>query len=122
MTLGKTFLNVNPYIPVHLWVIVSNPTPDDAVVMFNLTSWRKGCDETCLIKANEHPFVKHDSVVAYGRGQLLTRTDWNRLQRLGFCQEHQPLSDVLLKRIQQGALDSEYTNIKLQEIVRNSMS
>lgn len=121
MTLGETFLNTNPYIAVHLWAIVSNPTPHDAVVMFNFTSWRPGCDETCLIKPSEHPFVKHDTVIAYRRGQLLTRAAWNELQRLGFYLRHEPLSDSLLRRIQQGALDSEFTPIDLQEIVRASM-
>ena len=122
MTLGETFLNTNPYIAVHLWAIVSTPTVEHAVVMFNFTSWKSGCDETCLIKTGEHPFVQHDTVVAYRRGQLLSRAAWNELQRLGFYQEHAALSDSLLRRIQQGALDSEFTPIDLQDIIRACMS
>ena len=90
--------------------------------MFNFTSWNSGCDQTCIVKPGEHPFVKHDTVIAYGRGLLLERTARNELQRLGFYQGHAALSDSLLKRIQQGALDSEFTPIHLQDIVRSCMS
>jgi hypothetical protein len=121
LNLGDTFLNLNPYIATHLWAIVSTPTPEDQVVMFNFTSRKPGCDETCVIRRGEHPFVKHDTAVAYRRGRLLSRTDWNKLQELGFYEAQPPLSNALLKRIQQGALDSEFTPIGLQEIVRACM-
>jgi hypothetical protein len=122
VNLGDTFLNINPYIAQHLWAIVSNPATDGRVVMFNFTSRHPGCEETCIIRRGEHPFVKHDTIVAYQRGQWLSRADWDQLQKLGFCQPHSSLTPSLLLRIQRGALDCDLTPIGFLEIIRASMS
>ena len=121
MKLGDTFINLNPDSPEHLWVVASLPTPDGSLVIFNLTSHRSGCDETCVVEPGEHPFVKHRSVVAYARGQSLPAQAVKYMQARKLYQPHQPVSAALLDRIQRGALASEFTPQKLQAAVRESM-
>ena len=121
MSLGDTFLNLNPDSPVHLWIIASNPTADGHIVILNLTTRVQGCDETCIVHAGEHVFVKHDSVVAYQRGQLIPTSVLGLMKRMGCYRSMEPLSRELLKRVQQGALDSAFAPPKVQNLIRQSL-
>ena len=50
---------------------VTDPNQESEVVVFNFTSWSRHPDNTCLIKAGEHPFVTRDTVVAIKHGEEL---------------------------------------------------
>jgi hypothetical protein len=121
LRVGDCFLNQNPGSPEHLWIVVAGPTPAGELAIFNITSWREGCDESCIVERGEHPFVQHKSVVAYARGQLLSDETWALLQRHG-CTMKPPVSAELLRKIQDGALASDFTPGKLQTLVRQELS
>jgi len=114
VNLGDTIL------ATHLWVVCSTPTQDGEAVIFNLTTRRRDSDTNCVIVAGEHPFVKKESVIAYERGQLMNVQQWVKAQNLG-AKIYAPVSPGLLFRIQQGALKSDLTPQKLQQIVRQSL-
>jgi hypothetical protein len=116
LKIGDTLFNLHPSSPRHLWVLAAGPTDEAEFVMFNLTSMRDGCDKSCVIQPGEHVHVHHPTVVAYMRGQIVTDIF---LQSLGsLCSWQQPVSQPLLERIQQGALDSYFTKQRQQAIVR----
>jgi hypothetical protein len=121
LTIGDSFVNQNLGSPEHLWIVVAGPTLADEFVIFNITSWREGCDESCIVESGEHSFVQHRSVVAYARGQLLSREMWALLQRYG-CNMKARVSPELLRKVQEGALASDFTAGKLQSIVREALS
>ncbi len=121
LRIGDTFLNQNPGSPEHLWVVAAGPTTQGEFVIFNLTSWREGCDESCVVQAGEHPFIAHKSVIAYARGQFLSDTNWALLLRYG-CKKQAPVSPGLLKKIQEGALASEFTAGKFQSAIRAAVT
>lgn len=121
LRLGDTFLNQNPGSPEHLWVVVAGPTSAGEFVIFNFTSWRDGCDESCVVQSGEHPYIAHKSVIAYARGQSLSNAAWALLQRYG-CTIKRRVSPELLRKIQEGALASEFTAGKFQSAVRAALS
>lgn len=103
---------------IHLWVICSGPQPpDDAVVAFNLTSKDWDSDTSCVIQAGEHPYVRHESVIAYQYGELFRPDHIARLKLLA-PREYDPVSPELLLRIQQGAVASPDTREQLKKIMR----
>ena len=121
LELGDTFINLNPGSPEHLWVVTTPPDHEGSVVIFNVTTRRPGCDTTCVVVAGEHPFVKHESVIQYNRGQVFTATALDALRRLACFQAHAAATRHLVYKIQRGALDSERTPQKLQEIVSRNL-
>lgn len=120
LSVGSTFLNQNPGSPEHLWIVVAGPTDGAEFVIFNLTTWKDGCDESCIVRRGDHPFVTHDSFIAYARGQILSTNNWILLQRYG-CTIRDPVSPELLDRIRHGALASDFTPQKLQRIVQTAL-
>lgn len=120
MKLGDTYL----LIKGHLWVVASTRASDGSVVMFMLTSRKPHTtDLNCLILAGEHPFVKHDTVVAYELGKIMSVADQQFIiQRPGLVPPQQPVSELLLERIQKGALQSDLTAQKIQTVIEVSMA
>ena len=112
LTIGSAFVNQNPSSPEHLWIVVA-VTKEGNAVIFNVTTTRPGCDATCPIVVGDHPFVKHDSVIAYGRGQLVTPETFAVLQKAG-CSMERAASVELVNRIREGAMKSPFTPQRLQ--------
>ncbi len=116
MKIGDTFFNLHPSSPRYLWIVTAGPTTEDELLIFNFTSATDGCDESCVVLPGEHPHVHHRTIVAYGRGSLARRSILTSPRSL--CSVQQSVSAGLLRRIQQGALDSQFTKQRFQAIVR----
>jgi hypothetical protein len=101
----------------HLLIICSDPLADGSVVAFNLTSKDWDSDLTCVVKPGEHPYVKHDSVIAYHWGEFLTPRHIERLLLFAPVQ-YGPVSPELLRRIQEGALASDDTRPDIKKDIR----
>lgn len=103
---GVTFLSPNPDYPTeHLYIIIS-PIIEERVLFVNVTTKKESSDTTCILKKGDHPFIRHDSVINYGDAKdtevkLIKKAIETKLFAL-----QDPISDALLKRIQQGALTS----------------
>ncbi len=115
LTVGFAFVNQNPGSPEHLWIVVEVTSGGDAVI-FNVTTERSDSDTTCRLKAGEHPFIVHDSVVAYNRGQLIAQAVFAQLQKAGYLIQP-PASPALVKKIRNGARQSPFTPKKLSALL-----
>lgn len=120
MNLGDTFVNLNPSSPSHLWIVISNETPEGWVIV-NLTTYRDGCEETCILDVGDHPWIQKTSIVHYIRSSLLSQSAFGHMQRLGVHDPKEPLEREVLRRVQQGALASPHMKKKYKEIVRESL-
>jgi len=116
MKIGDTFLGALPGETRHLWVVITTPNDQNEVVIVNLTS--RPCDETCRIQAGEHPFVKKPTVVRYQDARLCSISLLEIACKKNLFLAHQPVSEDLLRRIQEGALKSEFTPGKVVREVR----
>jgi len=125
LTKGDTFLirtgpNLDDY---HLFVIVSDPnlTSDETVLCVNFTSTPK--DKSCIIKAGEHPFVKHDTYIDYQTGRELTIGYIEKRLKDGtddfkLYTNSAPVTASLLERIIQGGKQTKKIPLKFKKYFR----
>jgi hypothetical protein len=93
----------------HLWVVITHPDgAEGRFVMANVTSLKAyTVDMTCVLHVGDHPFVKHDSVIAYGDAkEWWMNGDSGYDDRLAqnMVYPDAPLDVAVLRRIQEGAL------------------
>lgn len=59
----------------HLFIICAANDNRDALFLATLAKWRNSlCDDTCILYAGEHPFIKAKSYIMY-RNTRVERTD-----------------------------------------------
>ena len=120
MEVGETFRSLSDNDPDgHLWVIVAK-NENSELVCFNISTLRAHSDKTCIIEAGEHDFIKHISVVYYAQGLVFSKHKLDQKILNDYATGF--ISDALLQKIQQGALDSEETPQKLQSLVQDYLN
>lgn len=73
--LGQTFVNKEADgIPSHLWMVLSDPQRDPAVVVIGNLSTNSGPGENqgCVVEKGEHPFVSRTSYVRCDQVRVTT--------------------------------------------------
>jgi hypothetical protein len=93
----------------HLWVVITHPEgPKGQFIMVNVTSLRSyTADTTCILHDGDHPFIHHDSVIAYSDAEeWWVHGDCGYDDRLAqqMIEPNAPLNDAVLRRVQDGAL------------------
>lgn len=116
---GYTYINVDPYFPLHLWFVCTWPDREGRVVTLNLTSFDSCVDPTCLIVPGEHPFVTHDSLIEYQRGKLTQLTQIEQALDFALFVPRQVAADALMTKIRQGALVSEFASFGVKAAITN---
>lgn len=115
MTIGESFIASVARRDGHLWVVITEPSPRNYIALVNLTTRRPPCDDSCIVTVGEHPFVRHESVVAYRHARMIDS------DLLASQVQHQPASLALVRRMQEGALVSDYTADKVKAVVGEMM-
>jgi hypothetical protein len=117
MEAGDTFLLTK--VDDHLWVILSDPGQDaDQVLVVSVTTWRQGKDPACMIGRNEHPFVTHESCMAYIEARALSRANLFTFKDSGLLKLLDPVSAGLLGRMREGAARSDHLKPAFKDILR----
>lgn len=118
MQAGDTFLLASGRVPtLHLWVILWGPAgPADAYLAVMLTTLRPYSDKACTLTAGDHPFIRHDTAVAYREVQRFTEEKLQHLIGNGTAKPRQPLDRAILERIRAGFFTSAYTPYALVSI------
>lgn len=92
----------------HLQVVITPPTEGE-VVTVSITTRRKRSETLVQLHLGDHPFIKHDSVVAYAYARIRTVEEIETAIQGGTARKREPVSSQLLKRIQSGLIDSDFT-------------
>ena len=94
----------------HLWVEISDPLRDENhILVVTFTTYRPWKDGTCRIQPGEHEFVTEETCVQYlacGEVKLGVLEEWLDSGRIA---TKKPVSPELLRRIREGAFDSNHT-------------
>jgi hypothetical protein len=94
----------------HLWVILWGPAgAARAFLSIYLTTLRAHSDRSCVIVPGEHPFIQHDTAVAYGEAQRWPEERLLQLIADGIAKPRQPVSAALLGRLRDGFFASPRT-------------
>ena len=91
----------------HTHIIISAVTPEGKVLTVNWTTLDAEClDDACILRANEHEDIRHDSSIAYSRAELRSAAKMNSALAAGLLEQRPRLSPEILRRVVQGGLDS----------------
>jgi len=103
--------------PFHIWIIITLPDENGEAVVVNLSSYKPGEEEdsTCVLQRSDYPeYIRCPTVVVYRKAK------WGPVG--GF--KNSPLfkrmpsvSATTLRKIQQGALDSDFMKNRFQRII-----
>ncbi len=92
----------------HLWVVIT-PPKDDEVITVSVTTQRRHSETLVKLKDGDHPFIRHDSVVAYAYSRIRTVEDIEAAITAGTAKRREPMSKEIVDRIRAGLLDSDFT-------------
>lgn len=121
MRAGFAFIFADRPDVEHLWFVVV--VKDGTAVIANFTSWRLGYDESCVVEAGEHPFLRKRSIVLYSAARVVPICNLEAALKKKGCREFgHPLSAELLLKIQRGAISSPQTPLKARSLVETLFS
>jgi hypothetical protein len=119
--IGDTFFGTTvPGAPPHLYVIISNPDPDGNVILVNLTSQTLN-DRNCLLSPGDHPFVAKETAIAYDKPENLHPEQIKKAIQSGIWRQKERFRPEVLRRIQDGALQSDDFFKKFRLAVQSSL-
>jgi hypothetical protein len=106
---GDTFLTGDEQEDtLHLWIILTPPSEGE-VVTASVTTKRRNSERLVELHPGDHPFIVHDSVIAYSYTRIRTVEEIEIALASGAAKIREPVTPELLRRICSGLLDSDFT-------------
>jgi hypothetical protein len=106
--------------PCHLWVIASDPDPAGNSLIVSLTSLKGSKDQTVILHAGEHPFIKWATCVAYGQSDLISEEKLSNFIAQGNARMHtSPMKPETTNLIFDGFLASDFTKNRIRNYVKD---
>ena len=103
----------------HLWIILTDPTPHPGYVLaVMVVTQRPHSDTTVVLRAGDHPFIKHDSCVSYSTAKAMSVTLLESWLKAGDAQMKAPLSPSILDSVRKGLVASDFTVNALRDYYR----
>lgn len=100
---------------VHLFVVCSDPCEQQKVVLVPFATYTNDlCDQTCLVFAGEHPFVRHKSYVLYRNARIVGCEEISRGIANGALRVHDDLNGQTFLKVKNGLCRSLYTPRKIK--------
>lgn len=118
LSVGNTFLiPTPPNNKQHLFIIIAIEQSSRVALLVNVISPKIGCDESCCIKAGEHPFLIYNSVINYADARITPISNLEYSLKQSIIKKESPVSRALLKKVQNGALISPDIPIKYRNFL-----
>ena len=105
----------------HLWVVITPPSEGEVVTVCVVTAHRRS-ERLVVLNRGDHPFIQHESVIAYLHSKIRAVFDIEELLEKGFAKKRDPVTPQLLKRIQAGLVDSDFTPNGIRAYFREVMA
>lgn len=94
----------------HLFIVLTAPKGQPpVVVMVNITTRRPTSDCTVVLTPSDHPFVKHESVVAFEHAMTFEVSKLENGLQKGLLKKYPDIDDALFEVIKHGLLNSPRT-------------
>lgn len=121
---GATLLMPSGHEGKHLFVVLNNPAtfqgygPRPHIVLVNVSTVRPGIphDTSCLLAAGCHPFVKHESFVAYRHTRIEPVAHVEEMVKQRLFEPKDPVTVELLTAINAGLRKSPFTKREFKEL------
>lgn len=124
MSKGKSFLSAPEATAGgdekrHLRIVITNPDAELNQVVVSVTTLKCPSvqDCACVLKAGDHHFIKHDSIVDYKRTIIMSSVEiFNGINR-GLLIDKQNVEPEVLKRIITAAKQSRYIPPEIKNMI-----
>jgi hypothetical protein len=95
---------------MHLFIVLTALEGEPSiVVMVNITTRRPTSDSTVILISSDHPFVKHESVIAFEHASFFEVKKLENGLRNGKLSKYPDISDTLFTAVKNGLLNSPRT-------------
>lgn len=94
---------------LHLRVVATPPAADGCFVSVSVTTRRKNSENLVILQPGDHPFLRHESVVAYRFSEIAWVETVEAAIESGEARKREPLAANVLRRLQEGLIESEFT-------------
>jgi hypothetical protein len=101
----------------HLYVVISDPQ-QPRVVLVSLTTKRRFTDTACELTVGDHPFVQHDSCVAYEYAEIVEVAAIEAKIATGDIRLREEFGKEMILRIWEGAERTRNLSNRCTEILR----
>lgn len=121
MKCGDTFLMPAPggNATPHLWVVITEPDPvSNLCAIVSVTTLRNSKDQTVILRAGDHPFIRHDSTIFYGDGMIVSAARIDNEIAAGLALRREPCTPSTLHLVQSGVTASPFTRPKFVRFCR----
>ncbi len=108
---GSAFLLRDPNrTKFHLWFVLTDPEGvDGLMVAVMVCTMKVFADETVVLEPGDHPFIKHQSCVAYSSAKYVKKSRIEVALRDRHCFLKESMPSPLLRRVRDGLLTSPFT-------------
>lgn len=93
----------------HLMICMGIDGKKDTAIIVPVVSRHDLSDTSCILFVGDHPFIKHDSCVAYDFARLVSLSEINSKIEKGHIRLREAVSAEVLKRVQVGFVLSDET-------------
>lgn len=122
MKAGDTFHVRSPSsTKSHLYIVVTGVDAKGNLVIANVTTQDQGKDQSCVLNVGDHPFLTRESVVNYAEALIAKEENVLSGARGGVVQHDVPVPHDVLNRVQQGAIASPHTEIRVKNAVKAAL-
>ena len=106
----------------HLFIVINDPVPHSGegevlLVSVSTVKTQSYYDQTCLLSAGSHEFIKRDSFVDYGKARIETVQKLMDGVSQGKLIPKQPMDDEPFQRVCAGLFSSPHTKKKIRQFL-----
>lgn len=107
LSCGDTFLTGDDD-NFHLWIIITPPNEGEVVTVCVVTAHKRS-ERLVVLNKGDHPFIDHESVVAYLYSKIRAVADIEAALVTGAAKKREPIAEPILKRAQSCLIESDFT-------------
>lgn len=99
----------------HLHIICCDPDANGLVVIVGISTYTHDlCDQTCVLQAHEHPWLRHQSFVLYRKAEIVSAAALQARIQSGEVLERDEVNAQTFLRIKNGLCNSPQTKRKVK--------
>ena len=106
---------------MHLYIVLTDPDSAGNQVIANITTREQWKDQSCVLDAGDHPFIRRESVVNYAEASVASEAKISEAVRRRLFEPDLPVSQEVLDKVQAGALVSSQIEPKAKNAVKAAL-
>ena len=118
MRAGDCFLIGGHGLVPHLWIVLTEPAGNPArVLIASCTSRKSWSDATIVLDRGDHPFIRHETVIAYDGIRIVESRIIELQLSLDKIRRKEPMRRSVLDRVVEAVLESANTAGKFKQFI-----